>query len=417
MSKAELNVHLQNQIDDIYKSHLTSQEVIRDLIIEVNKLKACEYSNLRNLGSGVTASSNFDSGDTAWMLTATALVLFMTIPGLALKYGGMAREKNVLYTAMQTFTIACLVTITWVMFGYSLALAPAVPATRSDEALNNDFFVYGDASRFWLQGMHLDSYHINAPTVPEAVYCAYQLCFAIISSALICGSFAERMEYRALCLFTVIWHITVHCPLAHAVWHPDGFLYQSGALDYAGGCVIHIASGVSGLVCAVYLGKRTGWHPKSEEFEPHNILLSLVGASMLWVGWFGFNAGSANAANERAGYAILMTQIATATAALAWILTDWFYSKHPSVLGIISGAISGLVAITPASGYVDVNGAFFIGLLAGPLCYGGAQLKHYLGYDDSLDAFGVHAIGGIVGSLLTGFFVTSAVQINPPING
>ena len=390
-------------------------ELVQSLSNEVISLKSVESQ--RKLQSGVTTISSLNSGDTAWMLTSTALVLFMSIPGLALYYGGMTREKNVLSTTMQTFTIACLVTVTWICFGYSLAFSPSVPATRSDEALKNDFSVYGDASRFWLQGMHLDSYHINAPTVPEAVYCAYQLCFAIISSALICGSFAERMEYRALCLFTIIWHITVHCPLAHAVWHPDGFLYQSGALDYAGGCVIHIASGVSGLVCAVYLGKRTGWHPKSEEFEPHNILLSLVGASMLWVGWFGFNAGSANGANERAGYAILMTQIATATAALAWILTDWFYSKHPSVLGIISGAISGLVAITPASGYVDVNGAFFIGLLAGPLCYGGAQLKHYLGYDDSLDAFGVHAIGGIVGSLLTGFFVTSAVQINPPING
>eukprot|EP01035_Chromulina_nebulosa_P029462 gene29462-39050_t len=225
-----------------------------------------------------------------------------------------------------------------------------VPDTRTDYDLKHNFHVckvFGDASRFWLQGMHIDSYHINAPTIPEAVFCAYQLSFSIISSALICGSFAERMEYTALLFFTVIWHITVHCPLTHISWHPLGFLNQAGCLDYAGGCVIHIASGVSGLVCSIYMGKRTGWRP-NKEFKPHNILFTLTGASMLWVGWFGFNAGSANGANERAGYALMMTQICTSTAALTWLITDWFFSKQPSLFAIISGAIAGLVASTPS---------------------------------------------------------------------
>lgn len=380
-------------------------------------MKFSAYHYARLLESGETSiGNNLNSGDTAWMLTSTALVLFMTIPGLALFYGGMTREKNVLTTAMQTFTITCVVTVTWMIFGYSLAFAPAVPETRSDKLLNDQFTVFGDASRFFLIGMRLDSFHINAPTIPEAVYCAYQLCFAIISSALISGSFAERMEYRALLLFTIFWQIIVHCPLAHAVWHPDGFLNKVGVLDYAGGDVIHIASGVSGLVCSVYLGKRSGWYPGREGFEPHNILFSMVGASMLWVGWFGFNAGSANGANLRAGYALIVTHIATSTSALTWVFTEsLFTKKKPTIFGLISGAISGLVAITPASGYVDTTGGFFIGFLAGPVCYGGVALKHYLGYDDALDAFGVHAIGGILGSLLTGFFATD--HIDQSING
>ena len=360
------------------------------------------------------AESTTNSGDTAWMLTSTALVLLMTTPGLALYYGGMAREKNVQSTAMQTFSITCVVTITWICFGYSLAFSP----TNAVEASDNWLLVIGDNSRFLLQGMLVNSVHVNAPTIPEAVYCSYQLGFAIISSALISGSFAERMNYPAVLLFTFFWHLIVHCPLAHLIWHPNGFLYMGGSLDYAGGCVIHVASGVSGLVCAVYIGRRTGWHPGSEEFQPHSILLSLVGACLLWVGWFGFNAGSANAANERAAFALLMTQIASSASALTWVCTESYHTKRrPSVFGIISGAISGLVAITPASGFVDVKGGLIIGLLAGPVCYGGVQLKHHLGYDDSLDAFGVHAIGGILGSLLTGFFVTSDVNTDDPRNG
>jgi len=405
------------QVAFLQDNLISSRETIHTLVQEVNVLKSVSAAVVnRKLNSGITSiGDNLDSGDTAWMMTSTAFVLFMSIPGLALFYGGMAREKNVLSTVMQTFTITCLITIIWLCFGYSLSFAPAVPATRSDYSLKHDFQVYGDASRFWLRGMHLDSYHVNAPTIPESVFCVFQLCFAIISSGLICGSFAERLEYKALMAFTILWQIIVYCPIAHAVWHPNGFLFEAGVLDYAGGCAIEIASGISGLVCAVYLGKRDGWHPGNQEFEPHNILLTVVGASMLWVGWFGFNGGSANKANERAGYAILMTQISSSAAAMTWLISEWVIRKQPSVLGIVSGAIAGLVAITPAAGYVDTTGAFIIGLLAGPLCYGGVQLKHYLGYDDSLDAFGVHAIGGILGLLLTGFFVTD--QVADPING
>jgi len=355
LSEENFNALFQ-QVADLQNKLISSHETIRTLVQEVNVLKS--VSVYRKLGSGITSiGDNLDSGDTAWMMTSTAFVLFMSIPGLALYYGGMAREKNVLSTVMQTFTITCIITLIWLCFGYSLSFSPAIPATRSDDSLKHDFQVYGDASRFWLRGMHLDSYHINAPTIPESVYCAYQLCFAIISSGLICGSFAERMEYKALIVFTILWHITVHCPLAHATWHPYGFLFEAGALDYAGGCVIHIASGISGLVSAIYLGKRDGWHPGNQEFEQHNILLTVVGASMLWVGWYGFNGGSANASNERAGYAILMTQISTSASAISWMFTEWIIRKQPSVLGIVSGAIAGLVAVTPASGFIDATGS------------------------------------------------------------
>lgn len=359
--------------------------------------------------SGETNIVNLDTGDTAWMLASTALVLFMTIPGLMLYYSGMVRSKNVLATVMQIFSITCLVTCLWLFFGYSLAFAPALPSPVGQDSSP----VYGDASRFWLQGMRMDSYHQLAPTIPESVFCAYQLTFAIITPSLICGSFADRMKYVPMLIFMCVWHLIVYCPIAHAVWHPKGFLFKAGALDFAGGNVVHIASGISGLVSSIMLGHRKGFG--TEVFHPHNILLTAVGSSMLWVGWYGFNAGSALGANERAGYALLMTQISTATAAMTWLFSEWYMRKQPSVLGMVSGAIAGLVAITPASGFVDPTGAFFIGFIAGPACYFGSQLKHYLGYDDALDGFGVHAIGGALGGVLTGFFATDTIA--PGING
>jgi Amt family ammonium transporter len=286
-------------------------------------------------------------------------------------------------------------------FGYSLALAPV-------NSVDPRYNFYGDASRFWLSGLGLNTAHENAPTIPESVYCTYMLTFAIITPALICGSFADRMKFPSMLLFIGLWHLLVYCPVAHSMWHPSGFLYAYGVLDYAGGNVVHITSGISGLACAVYLGHRKGYG--KEAFEPHNILLSAVGSSMLWIGWFGFNAGSAVAANNRAGMAILVTQIASATATISWMFTEWLHVKQPRVQGLVSGAIAGLVSVTPASGYIDQTGAFFIGLVAGPLCYGGIQLKHYLGYDDALDGFGVHGIGGIIGGIgkpLPRFFLLS----------
>lgn len=287
---------------------------------------------------------------------------------------------------MQIFTIACLVTFLWLIFGYSLAFSPAQPNGHKNE-------VYGNADRLWLQGMMINTAHSLAPTIPEALFCAYQLTFAIITAGLICGAFADRMKYHSMIIFITFWHLIVYCPLAHSNWHPSGWMYQLGVLDFAGGNVVHICSGVSGLAAVMVIGNRKGFG--SERFEPHNILITFMGMSMLWVGWYGFNAGSAYAANSRAAYALLATQIATSVSSLMWMFTEWGVRKQPSILGMINGAIAGLVCITPAAGYVDMTGAFFIGFFGGPLCYLGAQLKHYLGFDDALDAFGVHAIGGI----------------------
>jgi len=395
----------------------TKIELLQNLVLFLAKrVSSLEKSNntltmINNLINNSTDSPTMvptespwtpDSGDTAWMLTSTALVLFMTIPGLALYYAGMVREKNVLSTVMQSFSITCLITFLWLAFGYSLCFGPVQPPAESSQFI-------GDASRFWLQGMTINTVHQLAPTIPESVYCMYQLTFAIITPALICGSFADRMKYGPMMLFMAIWHLGVYCPIAHSTWHPDGFLFKYGALDFAGGLVVHISSGISGLVATVLLGHRKGFG--KEVFEPHNILLSFTGASMLWVGWFGFNAGSAVHASENAGYALLVTQISSAVAGLSWMITEWLVRGQPSVLGMVSGSIAGLVGITPASGYVDMTGAFIIGLLAGPVCYFGAQLKKHLGYDDALDAFGVHAIGGMLGAILTGFFS------NPDISG
>ncbi len=336
-----------------------------------------------------------NSGDTAWMLSSTALVLLMTVPGLALYYGGMVRKMNVLATVMQSFAVTCLITVLWTVVTYSLSFTPG-----------NAFI--GGFSRFFLDGMGVNSVNPLAPTIPESVYMTYQMTFAIITPALILGSVADRMKFSAMMWFIGLWAIFVYAPIAHMVWGPGGLLGSMGVLDFAGGTVVHINSGVAGLVAALVIGKRVGY-PKTP-FPPHNLVYSMIGASLLWVGWFGFNAGSAVAANGNAGMAMAVTQIATAVAALAWMFTEWVVKGKPSVLGIISGAVAGLVGITPASGFVLPSGAIAIGIAVGVLCFFSATtMKNFFGYDDSLDAFGVHAVGGTIGAILTGVFATMAV--------
>jgi ammonium transporter, Amt family len=335
-----------------------------------------------------------DSGDTAWMLTSTALVLMMTIPGLALFYGGMVRKKNVLATIVQSFAITCLVTVLWMVVGYSLAFTSGST-------------VLGGLSRVFMAGLTVDGVSDLAKTIPESVYMCFQLTFAIITPALITGAFAERMKFSAMMWFIGLWSLVVYAPIAHWVWG-GGFLGDWGVLDFAGGTVVHINAGVAGLVCALVLGKRKGFGV--ENMAPHNLVLSVIGASLLWVGWFGFNAGSASAASGSAGMAMAVTQFATAAAALSWMFAEWMTRGKPSVLGVISGAVAGLVAITPASGFVSPAGSLAIGIVAGLVCFWGATgLKHAMGYDDSLDAFGVHGIGGFVGAILTGVFAVEAI--------
>jgi len=342
-------------------------------------------------------TSKINSGDTAWMLASMALVLMMTIPGVALFYGGMVRKKNVLATVMQSFAITCLVTVLWVICGYSLSFTPGSP-------------YIGSLDRFFLSGMSFmkDANKITvshlAPTIPESVYMAFQMTFAIITPALIAGGLADRMKFSALLWFMGLWSVLIYSTVAHMMWEStSGFFATRGILDFAGGTVVHINSGIAALVCALVLGKRMGYG--KEPMPPHNLALTVTGAALLWVGWFGFNAGSAVAADGRAGMAMVVTQLATAVAALSWMFTEWLAKGRPSVLGIASGAVAGLVAITPASGFVGVTGAFVIGIAAGVLCFLAAtSVKKMFGYDDSLDAFGVHCIGGIVGAILTGVF-------------
>nr|WP_197457430.1 ammonium transporter [Crenobacter luteus] len=346
-------------------------------------------------------ASTISAGDTAWMLTATALVLFMTIPGLALFYGGMVRRKNVLSTLMQSFAICALITVLWTVVGYSLAFTPGNPFIGGFDRVLLDGLVY-------LKDDAKLTTHPLAGTIPESVFMMFQMTFAIITPALITGAFAERMKFSAMLVFMTVWSLAVYVPVAHWVWAPGGWMADHGVLDFAGGTVVHINAGVAGLVAALVLGKRVGYG--REAMAPHNLVLTLIGASMLWVGWFGFNAGSAVAADGRAGMAMMITQIATGAAALAWMFAEWIAKGKPSVLGIASGAVAGLVAITPAAGFVDAKGALAIGLISGVVCYWGATgLKHMLGYDDSLDAFGVHGVGGIVGALLTGVFAVKAI--------
>ncbi|MDW8323199.1 MAG: ammonium transporter [Burkholderiales bacterium] len=343
-----------------------------------------------------------DSGNTAWMIVATALVLFMTIPGVALFYGGMVRKKNVLGTMMQSFAIAALVSVLWMVVGYSLAFSTA----GMEKGVTNFNSFIGGLDKAFLAGLSKDSL---IGTIPESVFMTFQMTFAIITAALITGAYADRMKFSAMLVFTALWSLLVYAPIAHMVWSGDGaFMWDLGVLDFAGGTVVHINAGVAGLMAAIVLGPRIGYG--REALMPHNLTLTITGAAMLWVGWFGFNAGSALAADGRAGMALAVTQIATAAAALSWMFAEWIAKGKPSVLGIASGAVGGLVAITPASGFVDPKGALIIGLIAGVACYWGAtSLKRALGYDDSLDAFGVHGVGGIVGALLTGIFAVEAI--------
>jgi ammonium transporter, Amt family len=344
------------------------------------------------------AALALNTGDTAWLLTSTALVLMMTIPGLALFYGGMVRKKNILATAAQSFAITALVTVLWAVIGYSLAFTNG----------GDNHWLIGGMDRVMLAGMGMDVAHSLAASIPESVFMTFQMTFAIITPALITGAFADRMKFSALLVFTAAWLLLVYAPVAHWVWG-GGFLGGKGVLDFAGGTVVHLNAGIAGLVCAIVLGKRHGYG--TENMAPHNLLYALIGASLLWVGWFGFNAGSAVAANALAGIAMANTQIATAAAALSWMVVEWIVQKKPSVLGMLSGAVAGLVAVTPAAGFVDPSGALYIGLIAGVVCFAGSVwLKKALGYDDSLDAFGVHGIGGATGAILTGVFALSSIN-------
>lgn len=341
-----------------------------------------------------------DSGATAWMLTSTALVLLMTVPGLAMFYAGMVRRKNILATMAQSFAVAALAAVLWAVLGYSLAF------TGSNAWI-------GGFDRVLLSGLEKGTLALPNP-VPESVFVMFQMTFAIITPALICGAFADRMKFSSLLVFTALWLICVYCPVAHWVWAADekgapvGFLAKLGVLDFAGGTVVHIDAGVAGLVACLVMGPRRGY--KTDNMAPHDLGLAVVGASLLWVGWFGFNAGSAVAADGRAGMAMLATQLAAAAAALSWSGLEWLLRGKPSVLGLVSGAVAGLVAVTPASGFVDPKGALLIGFAAGAVCqWSAVSLKRRLGYDDSLDAFGVHGVGGILGALLTGVFAVEKI--------
>ncbi len=353
--------------------------------------------SLLSPGLAMAQEATLDSGDTAWMLTATALVLFMTIPGLALFYGGMVRSKNILSVMMQCFAITGLMSILWMVYGYSLAF----DTTGMEAGVTNFNSFVGGLDRAFLGGLTPDSL---VGAFPESVFITFQMTFAIITPALIVGAFAERMKFSAMLVFMGVWFTLVYAPIAHMVWGGDGgLMWDWGVLDFAGGTVVHINAGIAGLVACLVLGKRKGF--PTTPMAPHNLGLTLVGAAMLWIGWFGFNAGSAVAANGTAGMAMLVTQIATAAAALGWMFAEWIGHGKPSALGIASGVVAGLVAITPAAGTVGPMGALIIGLVSGVVCFFCAtSLKRKLGYDDSLDAFGVHGVGGIVGALLTGIF-------------
>ena len=350
----------------------------------------------------LVAQDTLNSADTAWMMTSTALVLLMTLPGIALFYAGMVRRKSVLNTMASVVAIAGLVSLLWFAVGYSVAFTPGSTWL-------------GNGSRMWFTGLDYlkDSGKVAvshiAPNIPESVYAMYQLTFAIITAALVVGAFVERMKFSAMLWFIGMWSLVVYAPIAHWVWEPGGWLAQMGALDFAGGSVVHINAGIAGLVCAYFLGPRRGYG--REPFEPYNLGLTMAGAGMLWVGWFGFNAGSAVAADGRAGLAMAVTHIAASAGAMSWMFGEWIVRGRPSLLGLCSGLVAGLVAITPAAGFVTPSSALLIGAVAGVACYWGATgLKRLLRADDSLDVFGVHGIGGIVGALMTGLLVNKGIS-------
>lgn len=338
-----------------------------------------------------------NSGDTAWVLVSTALVMMMTAPGLAFFYGGLVRRKNVLATMMQSFFILCLLSIQWVLWGYSLSFGPDIG------------HVIGSLAWFGLKGVVMAPNPDYAPTIPHLLFMAYQMMFAVITPALITGAFAERMKFSAYVIFTLLWATFVYDPICHWVWGTGGWLKSIGALDFAGGTVVHISSGISALLCALILGKRRGYG--REPMPPHNLPLSILGASLLWFGWFGFNAGSALGANEIAVWALIATNTAAAAAALVWMLIEWRLNGKPTILGGATGAVAGLVAVTPAAGFVSPLSAIFIGIAASVVCFTAvAVIKIKLAYDDSLDAFGVHGVGGIVGAFFTGLLAQKAIN-------
>ena len=346
------------------------------------------------------AALELNGADTAWLGTSAALVLLMTLPGLALFYGGMVRRKNVIATITQSVGVFAVVTVLWFVAGYSIAFG-----VNPDETLQQ---YVGSFDAVFLNGVTLDTAHSLLPGIPEFVFLTFQMTFAIITPALVTGAFAERMKYSGLLLFTALWTLVVYAPICHWVWG-GGFLGSAGVLDFAGGAVVHVNSGVAGLVCAIFLGRRKGYG--TEPINPHNPVLTMIGASLLLVGWIGFNAGSAGAANGLMGAALINTILAAAAAALTWKLVEVIEKRKASLIGMLSGIVAGLVAITPAAGFVDPKGAFFIGAIAGPVCYiSSVWLKKLLRYDDSLDAFGIHGAGGLAGALLTGVFASTAIN-------
>lgn len=336
-----------------------------------------------------------DTGDTAWVLTSTALVLAMTMPGLALFYGGLVRSKNVLGTMMQSIVILCLVSLIWILVGYSLAFGPDKGG------------LIGGLEWVGLSGVGSEPHPTYGPTIPHQVFMLFQLMFAAITPALITGAFAERMRFSALLLFAVLWSVLIYSPVAHWIWG-GGWLGKMGALDFAGGAVVHISSGVSALVCAIVMGKRKGHG--ADYMAPHNLPFTLLGTGLLWFGWFGFNAGSALGANGVAGSAFLATHAAAATAALVWMAVEWVHRGMPTVLGVASGAVAGLATVTPASGFIGPFSAIVIGGFAGILCYFAVVWKGRMGYDDSLDVVGIHGVGGVFGILATGLFASKAIN-------
>ena len=353
---------------------------------------ACGLLFLLNADVALASDGQISNANTAWILTSTALVLFMTLPGLAFFYGGLVRSKNVLSVLMQCFSLACLVSIMWVAFLYSLAFGDGGSLNSYIGGLDNSF----------LAGLSASS---MSGDIPETVFVMFQLTFAIITPALIVGGFAERMKFSSMFIFSFVWMILVYAPICHMVWG-GGFLGEMGLMDFAGGTVVHINAGVAALVLAVYLGNRTGF--QTVPMPPHNLSMTVAGASMLWVGWFGFNAGSALAADQSAGMAMLVTHIGAASGSLAWMFREWSRSGKPSVLGIVTGMVAGLGTITPASGFVGPMGALLIGTLAGLICYEATQyIKNKINIDDSLDVFPVHGVGGILGTLLTAIFASS----------
>ncbi len=356
-------------------------------------------STLTAAGAAQAADAVMDKGDVAWMLVATTLVLFMTIPGIALFYGGMARKKNLLSLLAQTTVICCALTLVWVTIGYSLAFTPGNP------------FI-GNFSQAMLMNIGIKDLSGSIPTL---LFVIFQMTFCVLTAALMIGSFAGRMKFSSMLVFMLAWSVVVYAPICHWVWCEGGFFFDMGALDYAGGTVVHINAGISGLVACLVLGKRLGYG--REAMSPHNLSVSMIGAAVLWIGWFGFNGGSGLAADERAVMAILVSQIAAAAAGFTWMCIEWMLRGKPSLLGMISGAVGGLVVITPASGFVGPVAALVMGIAGGAACFWGAVvLKRLMGWDDSLDAFGVHGVGGIVGALLTGVFASSVVtgsEMNP----